>query len=194
MITALDDLFRRYVLTLLTLYLVVAVAVGVGLAFLIQALVRAYLRYRGKRVVTCPETEQYAAVHVDAMHAAVTSLSGVPELRLTSCSRWPEREGCPQDCRWQIDLSPFGCRLRDLVTYWYMRRQCVYCGRAFGPIHWFEHQPALLSPDGRILELSSIRPEAVPDTLLTHKAVCWDCNMVEGFRAEHADLIVDRHR
>jgi len=194
MITAVDDLFRRYVFTLLTLYLVVAVAAGIGLAFLSRAVVRAYVRYRGRRVVTCPETEQYAAVDVDAIHAAVTSLSGVPQLRLTSCSRWPEREGCPQDCTWHIDLSPIGCRLRDLVQYWYMRRQCVYCGRAFGPMHWFNHQPALLSPDGRILELSSLRPETVPDALLTHKAVCWDCEMVEGFRAEHADLVVDRHR
>ena len=133
MITAVDDLFRRYVFTLLTLYLVVAVAAGIGLAFLSRAVVRAYVRYRGRRVVTCPETEQYAAVDVDAIHAAVTSLSGVPQLRLTSCSRWPEREGCPQDCTWQIDLSPIGCRLRDLVQYWYMRRQCVYCGSIINP-------------------------------------------------------------
>ena len=96
MITAVDDLFRRYVFTLLTLYLVVAVAAGIGLAFLCRAVVRAYVRYRGRRVVTCPETEQYAAVDVDAIHAAVSSLSGVPQLRLTSCSRWPEREGCPR--------------------------------------------------------------------------------------------------
>jgi hypothetical protein len=194
MITAVDDLFRRYVVTLLTIYLVVAVAACIGLVLLIRALVRVYLRYRGTCVVTCPETEQYAAVDVDAVHAAVTSLYGTPALRLTSCSRWPEREGCPQECAWQIDLSPIGCRLRDLVGYWFMRQKCAYCGRPFGPIHWFSHQPALLSPDGRILELASLHPEAVPDILLKHKAVCWDCKTVEGFRADHADLVVDRHR
>ena len=194
MITAVDALFKRYMWTMLTIYLVVVVAAGIGLAFLVRAIVRTYVRYRGKRIVTCPETEQYAAVDVDAIHAAVTSLVGTPELRLTSCSRWPEREGCPQDCAWQIDLSPIGCRLRDLVKYWYMRQHCTFCGRPFGAIHWFEHQPALLSPDEKIVDLASLSPEAVPDALLTHKAVCWDCQVVEGFRAEHADLVVDRHR
>lgn len=194
MITAVDDLFRRYIWTMLTIYIVIVVALGIGLVFLIQAVVRTYARYRGKRVVTCPETEQYAAVEVDAIHAAITSITGVPQLRLTNCSRWPERQGCPEECTWQIDLSPIGCRLRDLVKYWYMRHRCAFCGRAFGPIHWFEHQPGLLRPDGTIVELSSIRTETVPDALLTCKAVCRDCSTVEGSRAEHADLVVDRHR
>ena len=45
-----------------------AAAIGLGLVA-----VRAYLRYRGTRVVTCPVTGDTVAVEVDATHAAVTA-------------------------------------------------------------------------------------------------------------------------
>src|SRR6185295_10279093 len=80
-----DEVFRRSLLILLTIYFVAGVAVIACLAFAIRSVVRVYSRYRGQRVVTCPETEQYAAVEVDACHAAATSLYGRPAVRLKSC-------------------------------------------------------------------------------------------------------------
>ena len=91
MLTAVDDLFRRSITTLLTIYLVVGVAIIVGLVFIIRALVRTCLQYRGKRLVLCPEAEQYATVEIEAPLAAVTTLFGAAELRIENCSRWPER-------------------------------------------------------------------------------------------------------
>ena len=52
--------------------------------------VLAYFKFRGVRVVTCPETAKSAAVEVDAQHAALKGVIGKLNLQLKSCSRWPE--------------------------------------------------------------------------------------------------------
>lgn len=57
-----------------------------------------YRRYRGSRAVTCPESSQQVAVSIDARHAAVTGINGHPDLRLSDCTRWPERARCAQPC------------------------------------------------------------------------------------------------
>ena len=55
-------------------------------------------RYRGKRAITCPETQAQARVSFAAWRAAISGLSGQPKLRLATCSRWPMRADCGQDC------------------------------------------------------------------------------------------------
>lgn len=57
-----------------------------------------YTRYRGSRAVTCPEAHRQVAVSFDALHAAVTGLSGNPKLRLAECTLWPARIRCAQKC------------------------------------------------------------------------------------------------
>ncbi len=184
MLTAVDDLFRRSIMTLLTIYLVVGIVLIVGLVFIIRALVRTYLEYRGERLVLCPETEQYATVEIDGRLAAVTALFGASELRVENCSRWPEHEHCAQDCIWQIDLSPLGCPIRDLLISWYRGKVCGLCGRPFGKLSEFD-RPALLSPEGNIVECEAVRPEAIPGVLSTHTPVCWDCRRAKKLRSEH---------
>jgi len=48
---------------------------------------RTYVKYRGERVITCPETHQAAAVHVNATNAARDALFGKTNVRLDQCSR-----------------------------------------------------------------------------------------------------------
>lgn len=57
-----------------------------------------YRQYSGTRAVTCPESQQEAAVSIDARHAAATGMNGYPELRLCDCTRWPERASCDKGC------------------------------------------------------------------------------------------------
>jgi len=52
----------------------------------------------------CPETMEKVDVYVDAAHAAKTRFHGREELIVVRCSRWPEREGCPQACTPQVPL------------------------------------------------------------------------------------------
>ena len=192
MLTAVDDFFRRSITTLLTIYLVAGIAVIVALVSIIRALVRTYVKYRGNRLVVCPETERYATVEIDGPLAAVTSLFGALELRIENCSRWPEHQHCTQDCVRQIALFPLGCPMRDLLTSWHAGMECVLCGRHFGNFSLFDC-PALLSPEGNLVECESVRPEALPDVLYTHKPVCWDCKGTKT-RSGHSHLAAQQPR
>lgn len=173
------------------LYIALPVALVV---FLALRLGWAWMTYRGPRLVTCPETQQPAGVNVDTAHAAWTAIVHPPALRLDACSRWPERQGCGQECLRQVELAPEGCLVRNILGQWYQGKKCAVCGQAFGEIQWVDHKPALLSPEGRTVAWSEVRPEAVPQTLQTHLPVCWNCHIVQTFCREHPDLVVDRSR
>ena len=155
--------------------------------------IRSLLRYRGTRVITCPETGCSEAVQVDAPHAAWTSLTGhAPELRLTSCTRWPERLGCAEACLKQVEASPDGCLALNLLRSFYDGKSCAQCRKPFAHINWTEHRPALMSSDLVTHEWSEIAPRDLPHVLTTHLPVCWNCHIADTFRREHADLVTDR--
>jgi hypothetical protein len=154
---------------------------------------RAFLKFRGTRVVVCPETGEYVAVEVDARHAAATAASHEPELVLTKCTRWPERADCHQDCVRQIEHAPGDCLVRSMLTEWYAGKSCAFCGKTFDVIHWTDHKPALMTPDRRIIEWAEVPPEKVPYALATHRPVCWNCSIAETFRMEHPELVTDRN-
>ena len=52
----------------------------------------------------CPETLKPINIRVDASLAAKSMFAGRKELKIVSCSRWPERQGCDQACVPQVDL------------------------------------------------------------------------------------------
>jgi hypothetical protein len=58
----------------------------------------AYRSARGKRTLTCPETNEPASVEINAAHAAATAWGGEIDFRLKDCSRWPDRANCRQEC------------------------------------------------------------------------------------------------
>jgi hypothetical protein len=156
-----------------------------------RAAVLAYRRFRGRRVVTCPETHRPAGVTMDAAQAAAAAFHGHAQLRLSACSRWPERAGCGQECLSEIASAADGCLVRSLVRGWYAGKRCAFCGKAF-ELHWHDHRPALLGPDGRTREWSELPVEQLPDAFATHRAVCWNCHVAESFRREFPELVVDR--
>jgi len=175
------------------LVLGVAVLVGLGVLFVFgRKVVGAWLRYRDTRVVVCPENREAVAVEVDASHAAWSASQGRPELRLEDCTRWPEKAGCGQECLSQIESSPEACRVRTILTSWYQAKPCAFCGKTFGEIHWHDHKPALLAPDGSLVDWGAFRPEQVIDVLESHKPVCWDCHLAESFRRDHPELVTER--
>ena len=97
------------ILAAIAVLLIVAVAFGLTMA------VRSYLRYRAKRVITCPETANHAAVHVNVVNAAREAAFGKQHIRLDQCSRWPERQNCGQECLSQIEADPKGCMVWHMV-------------------------------------------------------------------------------
>ena len=176
------------------LFLFVVMTALAGLFFIARRALRAYLRYRGQGVVTCPETRRPVTVEVDARRAALAAAEGVIDLRLKDCSRWPERAGCGQECVRQIELAPENCLLRMMMAKWYEGKACVYCGHSFEGIGWTGHRPALLNPDHKIVEWSEIPPDELYEALVTSLPVCWNCHVAETFRREHPDLVIERPR
>jgi hypothetical protein len=163
-----------------------------GLAAAAAVVLPEVLRWRGTRLVRCPETRAPAAVDVDVKEALVTGLLGREHLRLRDCSRWPERAGCGQDCLAQVERAPEDCRVRTIVSEWYQGKTCSYCGRPFGEIHWHDHRPALRTVGGITRQWSEVGPEELPGLFATCLPVCWDCHVAESFRREHPELVVDR--
>ncbi len=170
---------------------VLIAALATALYVLARTVERAYLRLRGKRLVTCPETSEVSAVDVDAARAAVGAVIGQAGLRLSDCTRWPERRGCGQECLRQIEAAPDGCLVRTIVADWYRGKTCTLCGRSLDGIDWYERRPALLGPDDRTVQWPDVPPERLPEVLANHRPLCWNCHVAESFRRDHADLVLD---
>lgn len=171
-----------------------AVVLSALLVLLVIVLGRAYLKYRGDRVITCPENRRPAGVVVDTGYAVLTTLEGKTDLRLKSCSRWPERQDCGQACLQQIEGAPEDCLVRHILTQWYEGKKCALCGKPIGEIHWADHKPALLNADHRTVDWRDVPAADVPDVLATHQAVCWNCHIVNRMVGEHPELVIDRAR
>jgi hypothetical protein len=175
-------------------YLLIA-AGSVVAAYAILRFVRAfrvYLTFRGNRLVSCPENHRAAAVRVAAGKAALEATVGTQQLRLSTCSRWPGRRDCPQECLAQIEEAPKACLVLTIVNRWYQGRACAYCHKAFGEIHWHDHPPALLSEGLKTVQWNEIPAEHLQDALGTHRPVCWSCHVAKTFRRAHPELVVDR--
>jgi hypothetical protein len=172
---------------------IAVLALAVGL-FIFRAIpgVRAFFDYRGKRLVTCPETHKIEAVDVDAKEAALGAFLSEPTLHLNLCSRWPERQDCGQECLKQIEADPENCLVWNIVSKWYEGKSCVFCHKSFGPLQHLDHAPALLAPDNKTVEWKRIRPQELPDVFATHRPVCWNCHVNETFRRLHPELVTDR--
>ena len=172
--------------------IVVTIAVLCVVYVLVKIGFGTYRKYRGVRVVTCPESLRSVAVKIKAGHAAAWSLIGKPKLELKDCSRWPERRNCGQQCISDIERAPEACLLRSILTEWYRAKKCALCGREFGKIGWLERRPALMNAEGKTFDWFEIAPERVYETLATHHPVCFDCHVAETFRRAYPYLVTDR--
>jgi len=181
-------------MTVSVLMIVVAVLVLATALVIFRAIpgVQAYFTFRGKRLVTCPETHKAAAVDVAAREAALGAFFNEPTLRLVECSRWPERQNCGQECLQQIEIDPDNCLVWNIVAKWYAGKSCVFCHKPIGPLHRLDHAPALLDAEAKTAEWRQVRPEQLPEVLATYRPVCWNCHVTQTFRRLHPELVTDR--
>jgi hypothetical protein len=169
--------------------LIVALAV---VAFAVTRFLGIYRRWRGQRLVTCPDNQATVAVNVGAGQAAWRSFLSDSQIDLKSCTRWPEKQDCGQDCLSQIHESPEECLVRNIIVHWYEGRQCAVCGKTFGEISWHEHKPALMDESRKTVQWHEVPPEKLPEILETHQPVCWDCHVVESVYQQRPDVVVER--
>lgn len=166
--------------------------IAVATWFGIRWFVRFASRYRGTKIVTCPETGKPAVVELDALHASLTSTVGPPDIRLENCWRWPVNEQCGRECLVDLDVAPDQCLISGVLMRWYRGKKCVYCGNPFGELHWIDHQPALKLPGGRLIAWREVHMDNLWDVLETSLPVCWNCYLAQKFRLDHPDLVVYR--
>jgi hypothetical protein len=88
------------ILSLIPVYFILALLLPI-----IWVVGRAYWKSQGRRQVTCPETEQFAVIELDAKHAAFMHVLGNLNRRVQGCSRWPQRRACSQECLKQIGAA-----------------------------------------------------------------------------------------
>lgn len=173
--------------------IVVATALVLAALFVLgRYLVRAYSRYRDSKIITCPESGDAAIVEVDAVHAALTSLVGEPDIRLQNCWRWPLHQDCGQECLTQLTVAAPECLVSGVLKRWYDNKECVYCGKPFEEVHWIDHRPALKSPDGKLVEWREVPIEDIQTVMSTYTPVCWDCHTAQSFRRDHPEMVVYR--
>ena len=167
-----------------------------GAVFLLAGTARVawlWFGYRQNRLITCPENQRPAGVRLDAWHAAVTGMTK-PEFRLSTCTRWPDRSGCAQECLRQIEAAPLDCEVRRILSHWYAGKSCALCGLSFGEILWDARKPALLRSDKRTMEWSAIPVDELPAVLQESAPICFACHMALTLVRDHPDLALDRGR
>jgi hypothetical protein len=171
---------------------VVVLLIGLVVLVYVGLAVANYIRMRGTRIIVCPENQRPAAVNVDAAHAAMTEVWESPDIRLQTCSRWPEREGCDQACTGQIAVSPSETLAFEMLRRWYADKNCATCRRAIAPLQHVGPKPGMLnvaSPSHETLSWDEI-----PAMFETHLPVCSSCQVAEAFRRQFPDLVLDRDR
>lgn len=131
---------------------------------------------RETRLLTCPDNHQTVAVNP----------AWSVKLKLSDCTRWPEKAGCDQACLSQIIAEPNDCLLSTVVSKWYDGKTCALCHREI------TRPGAVISPEGVTHEWNAFKPEQLPRIFATHQPLCWYCNNVEELLAMRPDLIVKR--
>jgi hypothetical protein len=73
------------------------VAVCIATFFIVRMSL-AFYRLHGRHKVVCPDNGKSAVIKIRTLRGALTSVLDDPEVFVRTCSRWPEKRRCPQEC------------------------------------------------------------------------------------------------
>ena len=179
-------MFAAFPIGLLLIGAVALVALPVGFSL------PSYFRNRGRRTVVCPENHEPVTVELDNKFAFKTALRGEEHERLQSCSRWPEKGECGQECLAQINPSPEN--LERLLQKWYQGKNCAICDRPLSPADWRRSRLALLNEKQKLFELRHMQLEEIPSALDHMASLCWNCHQQERARQAEPPRILNGDR
>jgi len=160
-------------------YVVIAIVAAAAVLIGAWIFLKSYLRFRGVRLLACPENRKPAAVAVGPWHAAVTGWYGKPALAVRECSRWPERAGCDQACVAEIRAAPAEHLLNTMLAEWCHDQPCICCGTPIHRVHVGAHRPHLMSQERKIIGWKEVNPQDLPQVLNTCGPVCENCLLAE---------------
>lgn len=166
--------------------------IAVLVVYLVIAL-RTWSRIHGTRVVVCPETQNPAAVNVDIGHAVASAVWEKADIRLSSCSRWPEREDCEQPCVHQIETMASETSPKIIATHFFSTQRCSICTRPIAPPSAVTLQPGFMDPvTHKVESWNEIPPQELPQAIATRRPLCSNCTLAESFRQRFPDKVTDR--
>jgi hypothetical protein len=169
----------------------VGIAAGLAIAWRLGWV---WWKNRGQRVVTCPENGRHAGVVV-AAPGIVQSLVSKPTLRLSECSRWPEKAGCGQQCLSEVREAGSECLVRTIIGEWYRGKKCAVCAQTIGDIDWTGgSRPAVLGSGQQSIEWTEIPADKLIETLDGALPICFACHTANRLVREHPELVVVRNR
>ena len=167
-------MFSAFPIVLFIIGAILLVALPVGISL------QSYFRNRGRRVIICPENQRPETVELDGKFAFSSALRGEEHDRLQSCTRWPEKGDCGQECLAQVNPSPEN--LERLLQKWYQGKSCAICNRQLTPADWRRSRLALLNENQKLFELRHMHLDEVPSALDRMKPLCWNCHQEERVR------------
>lgn len=179
-------MFATFSLILFVIGAILLVALPIGVSL------QAYFRNRGRRTVICPDNHEPVTVEVDGTFAFSTALRGQEHERLHTCSRWPEKGDCGQECLAQVDPSPEN--LERLLQKWYQGKTCAICERPLTPADWRRGRLALLNEKQKLFELRHMHLDQIPSLLDQMAPLCWNCHQEERVRQAEPPRILKGER
>ncbi len=141
---------------------------------------QAYFRNRGRQPAVCPENGEPVDVEVDRKYAFCTAYRGQEHTRLQSCTRWPEKGDCGQECLAQLDPSPEN--VERLMFGWHKGKTCSVCTRAITPSDWRRGRLAWLDDEHKLVELRQVNLQQLQFALEEMRPLCWTCHQEERAR------------
>jgi len=139
-----------------------------------------YFRNRGRQAVICPDSGEPTDVEVDSKFAFLSAWRGVEHSQLQSCSRWPEKGDCGQECLEQLEDSPEN--IERFLKKWYEGKSCAICQRALTPSDWRRSRLAVLNQQQQLFELRQMFLETLQSALQEMRPLCWNCHQEERER------------
>jgi len=167
-------------------------ALAVLLIYVVIA-VRTWSHVHGPRIVVCPETRTPVAVTVEVGHAVASALWEKADLRLTSCSRWPERGNCDRACVQQLEEAPSETAPKAIATRLFASERCAICTSPIEAPSAMTLQPGLMDPTTRVVQTwNEVPPEDLVDAFARRRPLCSNCALAESFRQRFPDRVTDR--
>jgi hypothetical protein len=179
-------MFGAFPLALFFISAILLIALPVGMSL------QSYFRNRGRKSVVCPDNRETVTVELDSKYALSTALRGQEHERLQSCSRWPEKGDCGQECLAQVDPTPEN--LERLLQKWYQGKACAICERALTPADWRRSRLALLNEKEKLFELRHMHLDEIPSALDKMAPLCWNCHQEERARQAQPPRILKGDR
>jgi hypothetical protein len=165
-----------YVFPLAIFFIGAAVLVGLPLTSTLQT----YFKNRGRRPVTCPDDHKAAEVEIDRKFALQAAIHGKEQMRVQSCTHWPENGQCGQECLIQVEATPEN--IDRLLTKWFDGKPCSVCARPLAPSDWRHGRMGFLNDQLRLVELRQVDFEAVGSMAAPTHPLCWKCHQEEKQR------------